>query len=152
MRISVIGIGNETRGDDAAGLVVARRLHHEVSDMIDVQEVHGEGISLLDQWREADAAILIDACASGAAPGTIHRIEPLSQPLPSGLFPCSTHAFGVAEAIELARVLQMLPPHLVVYGIEGKQFEVGCELSAEVLGAVSSVVQQVQQDINALRT
>ena len=70
MRISVIGIGNDTRGDDAVGLVVVRQLQHEVSDDITVQEVHGEGISLLDRWRDTDAVVLIDASTSGVAPGT----------------------------------------------------------------------------------
>jgi hydrogenase maturation protease len=68
------------------------------------------------------------------------------------LFPCSTHAFGVAEAIELARVLQQLPSRLVVYGVEGAHFDIGCDLSAAVLQAVPEVVQQVRQDIAAFRT
>jgi hydrogenase maturation protease len=147
VRISVIGIGNETRGDDAVGLVVARCFQHDTPTGVTVQEIHGEGISLLDRWQGADAVVLIDACVAGVAPGTIHRLEPLKQPLPNGLFPCSTHAFGMVEAIELARVLQQLPPHLVVYGIEGRQFDIGRELSAEARQAVPDVVQRVRQDI-----
>lgn len=147
IRIGVMGIGNEARGDDAAGLMVARHLRNEMPDSVTVQEVRGEGIDLLDRWQNADAVILIDASCSGAAPGTIHRLDPLTQTLPHGLFPCSTHAFGVAEAIELARVLQQLPSRLVVYGIEGAQFDIGSEMSAAVLQAVPHVVQQVRQDI-----
>lgn len=147
VHISVIGIGNDARGDDAVGLVVARHLHHDMPEGVTVQEVHGEGSRLLDRWQGADAVILIDASYAGVAPGTIHRLEPLTQPIPRGLFPCSTHAFGVVEAIELARVLRQLPPHLVLYGIEGMQFDVGSALSAETLQAVSDVVQQVRQDI-----
>jgi hydrogenase maturation protease len=151
IRIGVMGIGNEACGDDAVGLVVARHLRHEIPDSVTVQEVRGEGIDLLDRWQNADAVILIDASCSGAAPGTIHRLDPLTQTIPHGLFPCSTHAFGVAEAIELARVLQQLPPRLVVYGVEGAQFDIGRELSAAVLQAVPEVVRQVRQDIAAFR-
>lgn len=151
VRIGIMGIGNEARGDDAVGLVVARHLRHEIPDRVTVQEVRGEGIELLDRWQNADAVILIDASRSGAAPGTIHRLEPLTQTIPHGLFPCSTHAFGVAEAIELARALQQLPPRLVVYGIEGAQFDIGSKLSAAVLQAVPHVVQQVRLDIATFR-
>ena len=35
----------------------------------------------------------------------------------------STHALGLAEAMELARALGRLPP-VIVYGIEGKTFEI----------------------------
>ena len=151
MHLGVIGIGNDTRGDDAIGLVVARCLQHDTPEGVTVQEVHGEGLSVLERWQGADAIILIDASHSGAAPGTIHRLEPLTQPLPRDLFPCSTHAFGVVEAIELARVLGQLPPHLVVYGIEASQFDIGSDLSEGVRQAVPEVVRQVQRDIQELQ-
>ena len=67
------------------------------------------------------------------------------------MFPCSTHTFGVAEAIELGRILEQLPPYLIVYGIEGKQFNTGCDLSTEVAQAVPHVVQRVQQDIRVIQ-
>ncbi len=149
-QLLVIGIGNDARGDDAVGLWVTRRLQPDTPAGVRVQEIQGEASRLLDQWVGSDAVILIDASASGTAPGTIHRLEPLTQPIPNGLFPCSTHAFGVVQAIELARVLQQLPPCLIVYGIEGKQFDIGSELSGEVLQAVPDVVQHVQQDIQRL--
>lgn len=151
VRISVIGIGNDARGDDAVGLVVARRLQRNTPEGVTVQVIRGEGLSLLERWQGADAVILIDASSSGAAPGTIYRLEPLAKPIPSGLFPCSTHTFGVAEAVELARVLQQLPPHLIVYGIEGAQFDIGQALSAETRQAVADVVQRVRQDIVVLQ-
>jgi hydrogenase maturation protease len=72
--------------------------------------------------------------------------------MPNGLCPCSTHAIGVVEAIELARVLQQLPPRLIVYGIEGIQFDIGRELSEKVLQAVPDVVQRVRQDIQEFLT
>jgi Ni,Fe-hydrogenase maturation factor len=58
----------------------------------------------------------------------------------------------VTEAIALGRALQQLPPRMVIYGIEGKQFDLGKALSAEVGQAVPDVVQRVQQDIGVLQT
>ena len=150
-RICVIGVGNESRGDDAVGLEVARRLHRLRLPGVTVQEMGGDLSSLLDRWQDADAVILIDASAADAAPGAIVRLEPLTQPIPKGVFPCSTHAFGVVEAIELARALQQLPPYLTVYGIEGKQFNMGGELSAEVLQKIPEIVCRVKDEIIALQ-
>ena len=44
-----------------------------------------------------------------------------------------------------------LPPHLVVYGIEAMQFDIGSELSEGVRQAVPEVVRRVRQDIRELQ-
>jgi hydrogenase maturation protease len=64
----------------------------------------------------------------------------------------STHAFGVAEAIELARALRQLPPVLVVYGVEGATFETGAGLSTVVAAAVPQAVARVRQELLVLTT
>ncbi|HET9738341.1 MAG TPA: hydrogenase maturation protease [Solirubrobacteraceae bacterium] len=132
----VIGIGNAARGDDAAGLITARRLgglEHE-----------GDPVALLDVWREADVAVVIDAVSSGAAPGTVYRFDATAAPLPAQLRgSSSTHALGLAEAIELGRTLGRLPRRLIVYGIEGERFEAGAELTPAVAAAVEAVAGAV---------
>lgn len=145
--ILTIGIGNAYRSDDAVGLHVVQCLKKQVHDPVNVLEENGEGLSLMESWKNADTVILIDAVYSGARPGTILRFDARDQPIPSNLFHYSTHAFGVAETIELARALNQLPNRLIVYGIEGKCFEAGAGLSVEVDKAVQEVTIRVQQDI-----
>jgi hydrogenase maturation protease len=143
----VIGLGNEYRHDDAAGMIVARRLRKLVPNEINIIEQSGEGAVLMETWKEAKRAIIIDAVHSGAAPGTIFRFEAHAQPLPTKFFHYSTHAFSIAEAIELARALKQLPPSLVVYGIEGKNFAAGVGLSAEAEKAAQEVAERIRQEI-----
>jgi hydrogenase maturation protease len=146
-RTLIIGIGNEYRGDDAAGLRVARCLKQQAREDVTVLEQSGEGATLMETWKEADAVILIDAVQSGAKAGTMHRLDAHTQTVPAALFHCSTHGFSVAEAIELARVLGELPRRLLVYGIEGKNFTAGNELSGEVERAVYDVVKRVIREL-----
>ncbi|MCS6924750.1 MAG: hydrogenase maturation protease [Candidatus Binatia bacterium] len=146
-RILILGIGNAYRSDDAVGLIVARRLRHELSDVAEVREVSGEGTALLELWTGADAVIVIDAIQSGSAPGTVHRFDARSQPIPAASVRSSTHAFGVAEAVALARTLQQFPSRLVVYGIEGKNFAPGVGLSPEVDRSVEELVARVRQEV-----
>jgi hydrogenase maturation protease len=143
----VIGLGNEYRRDDAVGLVVARRLKERVPEHVRVVEESGDGAALIESWKDADAVILIDAVHSGAEPGTLHRLNAHTQPIPTEFSHCSTHAFSIAETIELARALGRLPPRLVVYGVEGKTFKAGLELSPEVEKAVQRVVECVLDDL-----
>ena len=102
----------------------------------------------MDSWKDSDTVILIDAVHSGAKPGTIHRFDVHTQTIPTKFFHYSTHAFGVAEAIELARTLKQLPQNLIVYGIEGKRFDAGIGLSWEAEKAVEEVMMRVKQDIH----
>jgi len=145
--IVIIGVGNEYRGDDGAGIAVARRLRERFLGRVTVLEESGEGAALIDSWRGADWVMLIDAVRSGAQPGTIHRLDARAAPVPTGFFHYSTHAFSVAEAIELARSLNQLPPHLIVYGIEGDNFAAGPDLSPAVEKAVETMVESAAEDV-----
>jgi hydrogenase maturation protease len=147
MKTLLIGIGNEYRGDDAVGLIVARRVREQALNTITVREASGEGAALIEAWTEAQTVMLVDAVCSGAKAGTIHRIEAREQSLPAKFFHYSTHAFSVAEAVELARALNQLPPRLIVYGIEGKTFAAGSGLSPEVKAAVPRVVHRILRDL-----
>ncbi|MGE0681962.1 MAG: hydrogenase maturation protease [Candidatus Binatia bacterium] len=143
----ILGVGNEYRGDDAAGLIAVRRLREALGDHIRCREENGEGTALMEAWKEAEAVILVDATRSGTSPGTLHRFDVTARSLPATLLCYSTHAFGVAEAIELARALGQLPARFIVYGIEGKNFETGSELSVEAKIAVEEAVGCVRQEL-----
>jgi hydrogenase maturation protease len=146
-RILVIGVGNEYRSDDAAGLVVARRLRQLSLGNVTVIEASGEGADLMESWKGADTVIIVDAASSGAKPGTIHRIDARAQRIPTGLLRYSTHAFSVGEAVELARAMNRLPPRMVIYGIEGERFDEGTTLSRAVQGSVDAVVDLVLKQL-----
>jgi hydrogenase maturation protease len=143
----VLGVGNLDRGDDAAGRVVARILRDVLPADVEVVEHDGEATALLARLQEATAAILVDACVSGASPGTILRFDAAAAPLPGGQFGLSTHGFGIGEAIELARALGQLPPQCIVYGIEAGSFAPGTLLSPAVAAAVTDVANQLFAEI-----
>lgn len=148
--VLVIGLGNDYRGDDGAGHRCVRLL--ERGDGVRVLEESGEGAALMDSWQGADTVILIDAVQSGRIPGTIHRLDAHSEAIPAQFFHYSTHAFSVAEAVELARALDRLPQRLILYGIEGANFAAGESLSPEVSRAVGEVAERVRREIQQLTT
>lgn len=143
----VIGIGNPDRGDDAAGRAAARLLRGSLPHDVDIVEHDGEATGLLARLDGATAAYLVDACRSGAAPGTVRRFDATAVPLPQGLFEVSTHGFGVAAAIELARALGRLPDRCIIYAIEGGSFSAGAPLSAPVAQAVTDVAARLHGEI-----
>jgi hydrogenase maturation protease len=140
----VIGVGNLLRGDDAAGVLVAHRLRGRAR----VIEQNGEAGALVEALRGARAAYIVDA-ARGDRPGRVHRLDATARPLPQ-MFSCSTHGFGVAEGVELARALGVLPPVCVVYALEGARFETGQAMSAELEAALPAVAAHIDEELEAM--
>ena len=149
--IRIIGVGNSFRSDDGVGIAVARSLRERLSSGVAVLEQSGEGTALLEAWKGARAVVLVDAVQSGAAPGTIHRLDATAGGIPQAFFRYSTHAFSVAEAVELARALSQLPPRVIVYGIEGRNFSAGEGLSAEVAEASAAVAARILDEVLSLQ-
>ena len=145
--IRLIGVGNEFRADDGVGLSIVRALQRHALSGVATRETTGDGADLLEAWRGAQAVFLFDAVRSGAPPGTVHRWDAGQGPLPARAFRHSTHALGVADAIELARALGELPPRVVVYGVEAAKFGPGCGLSPVVARAEAEVVARVLEDL-----
>jgi len=147
--IRIIGLGNSMRGDDAVGLLAARRLRRDLGDRAEVTEAEMAGVDIVELIKGVGVAILIDAARSGQRPGTIHRLDASTRPIGVGMFPSSSHALGVSEALELARVLGVLPKAVIVYGIEVGHTEAGQPLSPQVAKALDEVVGLVIQECEA---
>jgi len=143
----VIGLGNEHRRDDRSGLDVARALRPRLVGTARVEECSSEGIALLELWRDADRVVVVDAVQSGAPPGTVHRLEPDDGFLPGFRTGTSTHGLSLAEAVGLAKGLGCLPRHLVVYGIEAEDLDVGVGLSPAVARGVEEATERVAAEL-----
>ncbi len=140
MGAMIIGVGNRYRSDDGVGPYLVELL---TAHGIDAVAHSGEGIGLMDLWQGADDVVLIDAAMSGAIPGTLHRLDAVTTPVPKNFFRYSSHLFGVAEAVEMARALKRLPPALRLFGIEGQTFTTGTTLSPEVAHTAATVFQEL---------
>jgi hydrogenase maturation protease len=145
--ILLIGIGNEYRSDDGVGLAVIRALKARNLPETSCVESAGDGLALLEIWADASRVVVIDAMVSGNHPGTIHRIDMLAQQPFSSVPSYSSHAFGLAETLQLAKVFHLLPEHLIVYSVEGRTFEPGTHLSPEVASVVEEVVTLIMREI-----
>ncbi|MGH9763224.1 MAG: hydrogenase maturation protease [Blastocatellia bacterium] len=164
----IIGIGNDIRGDDAAGLLAARLLKARLrsdpttalSGSIEVLESSGEMTSLIEAWQGCDEVILIDCSVSGAPRGAIQKIDLLApnsrEILMSASLGLSSHSLDLSGALDLARLLNKLPTRLTQYTVESgdqeNSFEVGATASDEVVRAVNQVVCRVIEDLQASPT
>ncbi|MFW6169445.1 MAG: hydrogenase maturation protease [Planctomycetota bacterium] len=74
--VLVIGLGNPLISDDSVGLRVAHALKADLAmyGNVDVAEDYWGGLRLMERMIGYDAAIVVDAICTGAAPGTIHHL------------------------------------------------------------------------------
>ncbi len=147
MTALVIGVGHRFRGDDAVGPLVADRVADLVAARglsgVAVIEHHGEGTDLMERWSGHDRVVIVDATCSAAAPGAVRQWDAAAAPLPAGLFPKGSHVFGLAEGVEMARLLGRLPSHMIIFGIEGRSFAAGASLSPSVDRSVNEVARKI---------
>ena len=141
----LIGLGNVYRGDDGAGIFVARALGEEDIARLRVIESVGDPLALIDAWQGRET-VVVDAMSSDRAPGTVASFDALAEPLPARDFVAfSSHSVGLSETVELARALNRMPVSLHVYGIEGSRFDHGEGMSPPVRESVSKLAQELRE-------
>jgi len=148
--VLVVGIGNPDRGDDGAGPAVVDRLRSRLPEGVRVLECSGDVLDLIDQWTGFATTLIVDATAPGGRAGRIRRLDLVSQPLSADFSRNSTHAFGLAETVELARTLDRLPGQLIAYLIEGERFAIGAPLSPAVAAAVDRAAERILAELSRM--
>ena len=144
-RYVVIGVGNPLRGDDGVGLRVAAELVGRLDTGVELTTSDGDPGELMDMWRDAACAVVVDAMLSGRDAGTVEVFDVTNASLPACLTLESTHRAGTASAVELARALDRLPACLFIVGVEGTVFDLGEELSDDVAASVDDAVTAIEK-------
>jgi hydrogenase maturation protease len=140
VRIRVIGVGSP-HGDDAVGLHVlgALGLAPPGGD-VELVPCPRPDLDLVEALGGAEAVVLVDAVRSGGPIGAVS--EPAPDAL-AGARPVSSHGFGVAEALALARALGRAPARLAVVGVEAGTLE-GDALSDAARGGALEAAGRVR--------
>ena len=144
--LRLIGIGNLWRGDDGAGIILAERIRKERLPALEVILHQGDGASLISLWEGVDRVILVDAiCGQGAA-GRLLRFDLQKEPLPENIFPVSTHALGIPEALQIVKKLhQPLPPSFLLFGITGERFDWGAKPSFDIASLAETFLNRIKR-------
>lgn len=143
-RVAVLGVGNELRGDDAAGVQVARRL-------ASLTVPNGERLLVLEGGAAPEAftgslrrfnphlVLLVDVAGLGAAPGSV---EVLSWDETTGLS-ASTHT--MPPSLLGAYLTQSLGCQLALIGIQPVNLGLDEPISPEVAHSVEQVALQLAE-------
>jgi len=148
--IRIFGIGSPF-GDDRAGWEVAGALAHSFDPSLVSVTIHDRpGAKLIAMMHGAQCVVLVDAVKSGAAPGTLHRLEGQAIQRTVAKY-TSTHGFGLAEALQLAERLGDIPPRIVFWGIEIETTSINEEVGSIVRDALPALIKAVADEVDALQ-
>ncbi len=120
--VLIAGIGNIFNGDDAFGVAVAQRLAaYEWPENVHVEDFGIRAIDLAFAFLDGyELAILVDATAQGAAPGTVYVIEPDMDgpPKTAGDDCVNSHALDPAKVLVLAKSMGAHFKRILLVGCE----------------------------------
>ena len=139
----VVGVGNRGRGDDGVGPTVVDALEKLDDCRAETQIVVGDLSDLVMQWGPNQDVVVVDAMVSGAMPGTVLVTDALESELPTAELLMSSHGVGLAETVELGRLLNRLPRSLAIVTVEGRSFGQFDSLTPEVANAVPSAIARI---------
>ncbi|RDH78326.1 peptidase M52 [Mycolicibacterium moriokaense] len=153
--VMVVGCGNLLRGDDGVGPILVRHLWERgVPEGLRLVDGGTAGMDVAFQMRGAERVVIVDASATGAAPGTMYRVPGSELAELPPLEGVHTHSFRWDHAIALARwaLADACPSDITVFLIEAANVAMGADLSPEVAAAMEKVIEIIESDyIAALR-
>ncbi len=140
----VVGVGNAARGDDGIGPAVIEAIRGE-PELADAETVVAAGdlSDLVVTWEPDQDVVIVDAMIGGGPPGTVVTIDGLRDPLPEADRPLSSHGFGLADTVQLARALGRLPRSLTIVAVQVGDIDHLAPLTEPVRDAVAEVVARV---------
>ncbi|MBZ0303057.1 MAG: hydrogenase maturation peptidase HycI, partial [Anaerolineae bacterium] len=144
-RIAVVGIGHELRGDDAAGIMIARGLQRVSSPTLIVVDAGPapENFTGLLRALAPDVVLLVDAAQMQEPPGTV-RLLAIDGAQPDS---ASTHTLSLHLLANFLRAT--LDGDILLLGIQPEQDSFGTGLSSAVQQSVDHIVT-VLPDIAAV--
>ncbi|NQV15651.1 hydrogenase maturation protease [bacterium] len=146
--LTVIGIGNRLRGDDAIGPMVIDALRERHDTELKLVDAGNDALGILEYFDNQGSIMIVDACRMNKAPGTVLEFNASKAAMVLDMDPLSLHGLGLAEALQMAESLQMLPSELKIIGIEPDSIQFSGNLSPPVQRALIIATEKVQDELH----
>lgn len=144
----ILGVGNLLASDEGVGIHVIQRLQAEYQFPEEVQLLDGGtlGMDLLFYLENVRNLLIIDAVETGQPPGTLIRLAGDEVPAFFSL-KMSPHQVGVPDMLFAAKLRDLYPQEIVLWGVQPGSLEIGLELSPPVAAQLESLVARVMEEL-----
>jgi hydrogenase maturation protease len=153
IRTLILGVGNLLLSDEGVGLRVVERLvtTYELPEGVQTLDGGTLGLDLLYYLENADGRpvenlLIVDAVEMGKEPGTLLRLE--GDEVPSFLsVKVSPHQIGIPDMLFAAKLKDIYPPNVVLWGVQPGVLDTGLDLSPPVAARVDVLVEKIVQEL-----
>ena len=150
MRAVVLGIGNTILTDEAAGVRVVEARERGYALPANVLAIDGgtSGMEMIEDLSDLDFLIVVDVVKTGAAPGTVVKIDGADIPVffRSKLSP---HQIALPDVLASLELLGTMPREIIVLGVEPISLELGMEMTTTVAERIPQLVGMVVEELTS---
>lgn len=104
------------------------------------------GLDLLHYLEGVSHLLIVDAVETGQAPGTLTRITGDQVPAYLSL-KMSPHEIGLPDMLFAAKLRDLYPEEVVIWGVQPVATEVGLDLSPPVAAQVDVLVEKILEEV-----
>jgi hydrogenase maturation protease len=144
----VLGLGNILLRDEGVGVRVVERLQERYRFPENVQVVDGGtmGLDLMAYVEAADRLLVLDAVDTGVEGGTLAHL--VGEQVPAYLsLKISPHQMGLSDLLAAARLRDVYPDEVVLWGVQPDAIDVGLDLSPAVAAQVDALVDRALAEL-----
>jgi hydrogenase maturation protease len=144
----VLGLGNLVMSDDGAGVRVVQHLSNWYRFPEGVVLLDGGtlGLDILPRLEGIDRLLVVDAVDNGKAPGELIRLAGDEVPVALAT-KLSPHQMGLKDLLAVADLQGILPPEIVLAGVQPGNIEMSMELSDEVEASITGLAELVLSEL-----
>ncbi len=144
----ILGLGNPLRGDDGVGVYVVQELEtRALSEGVELVDGGTQGLGIIPLLEGRQRVILVDAADVGRSPGEFVRFGLDEGRLLGEDRHLAIHYAGLRDALLLAQALKMLPPEVIIYGVQPVSTQWDSALSPQVEAILPKLVEAVLAEV-----
>jgi hydrogenase maturation protease len=150
----ILALGNHLRGDDGIGSAIIETLAKTESLPSDVILIDGgiAGLKTLLLMQDYRQVIIVDAAQIGCAPGGWVRFSADELEIQStgvGTY-WALHSIGLAGVLSVGKVLGILPPEVVIYGVQPKEIGWSPGFSEPVQKVIPIICENILEELDRI--
>lgn len=147
----ILGVGNLLLSDEGVGIHAVRRLleREDLPDEIQIVDGGTAGLALMVYLEDVDRLVIIDAMETGGPPGTLVRLSGNQIPAYMAL-KVSPHEITLPDFLAAAKLRDLYPREVIVWGVQPESMEVGIDLSPALAAHLEELVDRVVAEFQSV--
>jgi len=144
----VLGVGNRIMSDEGIGVHLVERLCDKFSLPEEIQVLDGGtlGLDLIYFLEGIENLLIVDAVQADLEPGEMIRLQDDAVPAFMSL-KISPHQVGVPDMLFAAKLRDVIPQRIVLWGVQPSLVELGMDLSPLLESKMDTLMAHVLEEL-----